>query len=296
MMQPLINSLITACILALPALGITMIFAVERFANSAHGSFITLGAYLTYNFSVIFGLHFIIAVFIACLVVGLLAVLLNEIIYSKLKPYGGLTLMVASFALALILDNLVRAIWGSDPRTYKIRLGQTFNIMNGSITLVQIIILIVTLLAMTGFYLLLVKTKIGKAWRAYSSNPNLALSCGIDIKFIVRWLWFICGAYAAIGGVMIAMDTHLEPLMGWNLLIPLFATCIVGGIGNPHGTVLGALVIGFSMNFILSLDFGKIIGCSWYIPTLYKYAVAFLVMIVVLIFRPMGILKGERGD
>jgi len=298
MIQSLINSAIMAGLIALPALGITVIFAVQKFAHAAHGSFIMLGAYFAYTLSVIFNLNFGVSALVTIPSVGLLAILLNESVYTRLKPYGGLTLMVGSLAVAISIDNLARAIWGPDPMRYKIALGDPIIVMGGSITPVQVITLVSSVSAMIGFHLLLTKTKIGKAWRAYSSNSNLALSSGINTNVIVRWLWLICGSYAALGGILFGMDTQLEPLMGWNILITLFAACILGGIGNPYGAMLGSVVMGFAMSFIPAVNWGQslFLGFNWYVPTLYKYAIGYVVMIVVLIFRPRGILKGQKGD
>lgn len=297
--QLVINAVVTSSIIALGAIGITMVFSLLKFANAAHGSLFTLGAYFTFAFSVILGLNFVISVVLAMIMVALIACLCEKLVFERLRKFGGLTVLISSIALVFIFDNGVRLFFGVSPKTYNEILMQIYTIGGGQITLCQILIVITTLSAMFLFHFLLTRTKTGKAMRALSDNPDLAESCGINVGRIILLVWVICGSFAALGGMWLGMDTQLRPMMGWELILPLFAAAIVGGIGNPYGAVLGSVVIGFSQTFILAINWGGIFtlgAISYYLPTIYKTAISFFLIIIFLIFRPRGIMRGKTGD
>jgi branched-subunit amino acid ABC-type transport system permease component len=152
------------------------------------------------------------------------------------------------------------------------------------------------------FHLLLHHTKLGKAMRASSDDPDLAQASGIATENIVTYVWFIAISFASIGGVLIGMETYILPYMGFAIIVPVFCATILGGIGNPYGAMLGALVLGFAENFGLYIDFGKIINLGGilgltedlFIPTGYKPAISFVILIFVLLIRPRGILGRKK--
>jgi len=198
----------------------------------------------------------------------------------------------------------VSAIWGSDPLSYERVLGKTYNFLGARITSIQLLILVVAGAAVFFFYLLLHKTKLGKAMRALSDNSSLAQARGINVERIIIWVWFICACYAAIGGILIAWETLLWPELGFQMLLPVFCAAILGGIGNVYGALVGAMILGFAENVGLYVDWSKIIGLFGVfdisrpiqIPTGYKYAITFVILVIVLIFMPTGVLKGQKGD
>jgi branched-subunit amino acid ABC-type transport system permease component len=200
--------------------------------------------------------------------------------------------------LAIAVRNTIRAIWGAEPRSYTIALQKPLIFLGIRLTPVQIWIIVTAVAFMVAFHLLLHKTKLGKAMRASSDNPALAQASGIATEKVVVWVWFIASFFAAVGGILIALETYLLPYMGFAIIIPVFCATILGGIGNPYGAMLGALALGFAENFGLYLNFGNIISLGglfdflkeMHIPTGYRDAISFSILIVILLIRPSGIL------
>jgi branched-subunit amino acid ABC-type transport system permease component len=209
---------------------------------------------------------------------------------------GSLALLIASFALLLAFENVTRIVWGSNTLFFGYLLTEVYQIGSVRFTSAQLLAIGVSASMMFLLHFLLSKTKIGKAMRAVSENQSLAEACGIEVGRITLFVWLITGIYAGIAGSFVGIDSQLYPRMGIDLMLPIFAAAVVGGIGNPYGAMLGAALIGFSTNFGIAINFGAPFGVSLYIPTLYKYAISFVIMILVLIVRPTGILKGRVGD
>jgi branched-subunit amino acid ABC-type transport system permease component len=155
---------------------------------------------------------------------------------------------------------------------------------------------------MFALHLLLHHTKLGKAMRASSDNPELAQASGIATERIITWVWFIAITFASLGGILIGLETYILPYMGFAIIVPVFCATILGGIGNPYGAMLGALVLGFAENFGLYINFGNIINLGGilnfpqelFIPTGYKPAISFIILILVLLVRPRGILGKKK--
>lgn len=297
--QILANTLVRAAELGLLAVGLTMVFDILKFANFAHADYAILGAFLVYTFNCGVGLNLFLSVFLAALATGLIAVAIDKAIFKRFRKKGTktVTAMITSLGIAIALRNIVRMIWTSESRTYAIPIQRPLRILGARITPVQIGILITGLVAMIGFHLLLQQTKFGKALRAISDNRVLASACAIDSEKMIQWMWFLATAFGVVGGTMIAMEHLLYPRLGFDILIPIFCAAILGGIGNPYGAMLGALVLALAENVILALDFGHILSFgglfelgSIQIKTGYKPAISFIILVIVLLLRPTGIL------
>ncbi|MBW2122928.1 MAG: branched-chain amino acid ABC transporter permease, partial [Deltaproteobacteria bacterium] len=193
--QIILNSIIRGSQLGLLAIGVTMIFAILRFANFAHGEFAVVGAYLAFLLSVTLGLNFFAAVVLAMGLTGAIGVLSDQLIFRRLREAGGLILLIASMGLSITLRHVVSAVWGTDPLSYRGALGKTYTFMGARITSTQLLILLVAGVAVFSFHLLLHKTRLGKAMRALSDNSSLAQARGIDVEKIIKWVWFICACY-----------------------------------------------------------------------------------------------------
>jgi branched-subunit amino acid ABC-type transport system permease component len=298
--QILINTLVRAAELSLLAIGLTMVFDILKFANFAHTDYAVLGALFAYVFNRILGLNLVLAIIFAAVVTGWAGILIDQVIFKRLRKIGAqpVTLMIASMGTAIALRNLMRLIWSSHAKTYAVPLHKPFEILGARITPLQIGIIVVGLLSMITFHLVLHRTTFGKALRAISDNSDLANACAIDSEKMIRRLWFLASAYGVIGGSMIAMEHLLYPRLGFDIIIPVFCATILGGIGNPYGAMLGALTLAFAENLILALDLAPLINLggvfdvgSIQISTGYKPAISFMILIIVLLFKPTGILR-----
>lgn len=279
--QLLINGILLGSILALGAIGATMIFGVLRFAHFAHGDLMAIGAYFALSVVSIFNLPILLALPVAMLLTAGLAVGIDQVIYRRIRQVQPVILLISSFATALVLRSLIQMIWGSSNQVYATGIQMPWQI--GPLILKPDHLLIFA--AATGLvvfvHFFLTRTRMGKAMRAMSDNMNLALVTGIPANRVIMWTWAIGGALAAAAGVFLGMDTRLHPVMGWTLLLPIFAATILGGIGRPYGAIVGGLVIGCAMELSTLI-----------IPGSYKPAVAFAIMVVTLMVRPQGIIKG----
>jgi branched-chain amino acid transport system permease protein/neutral amino acid transport system permease protein len=230
----------------------------------------------------------LIALPVSMAIVGGLAITADRILYRKLRQKGSGPVMLAmsSLGAAFIIRMLILIFWGADSVFYKPGLLRPalelpFNV---KIRPDQVLILILVLGLVVGLHLFLQKSKMGKAMRATADNRELALVSGIDTERVIIMTWGIGGALAAAGGIFYGIDVQLQPYMGWNFLIPLFAATILGTIGNMWGALVGGLVIGVAQQ----------VSTAFLMPT-YKPAVAFMIMIMILLIRPKGIFGGKEG-
>jgi branched-subunit amino acid ABC-type transport system permease component len=301
MTQILIDSLIRAAELSFLAVGLTMVYSVLRFANFAHVEFATVGAYLTLAFSSTLGAPLLLAAGAAIILVGTLGVGIDRAIFSRPRATSPIMLMIISFALGIGLRETVRAIWGPSPFFFKLGVMAPWQVLGVRITPTQVAVIVAALVAMLAFHLLLSRTTLGIAMRATADNAPLAQASGIPTKSVVRAVWFIGAAFAALGGILIGLNTQVKPDMGLGLIIETFAAAIVGGIGSPYGAILGAALVGFAENVGLSINWSPVLSALGidnsgytYIPTGYKAVVAFSLLIITLLLRPQGLLGTRR--
>lgn len=273
-LQLLVNGLIAGGIYALFAVGLTMLYGLLNFINFAHGELIMLGAFFLYLWTTA-PFHLSLAsgglLSIVCMIGLGLAM---DRAFAPLRRSGKLTLLVASIGLAFFLRNLAHAIWGAQLRTYDVPLQRGIWLGGVMITPNQIIILLTAIVMMGCLYVLLKKTKIGKAMRASSDNLDLADVSGVDVERVISLVWILGAILAGIGGILLAFDTNLHPEMGSINLMKGFAAAILGGVGNIPGAILGGVFVGLAEN----------IGI-WFMNPGYKDAIAFGIIIAVLLMR-----------
>ena len=300
--QVVINSIVRAAELSLLSLGLTLVYDILRFANFAHTEFAVVGVYLAFFLNVTLGLHIIPAAIIAAFASGVFSIIIDKAVFKRLRNTTGIIVMVTSMGLAIALRNTVRAIWGANAQNFSVPLQKPIVTEYFRITPLQIWIILIGLISMILFHVLLHHSKLGKAMRAFSDNPDLARASGIATENIITYVWFIAITLAALGGILIGIETYILPYMGFAIIIPVFCATIMGGIGNPYGAMLGALVLGFAENVGLYIEFGKVISLGGIIsfskelaiPTGYKPAISFIMLIMVLLIRPRGILGRKK--
>ena len=280
-------------IIGLGAIGLTLTYGVMKFANFAHGDLMTLGMFLAFFIVVDLGLEggdigplsfgwgMIPAALFAMAVVALVAVTLDRIVFRPLRSRGSgiITMAIASLGLGIGIRAIVQMIWGPSSERYSTGINKAVTIFGDlKVKPDQFLIVSLTLLLAVAVYLLLYRTRLGKAMRATADNPDLAEVAGIETETVRRWTWVIGGLLIAIAGIMLAVQAQLRFDAGFNLILPLFAATILGGIGNPLGALVGGLVVGISQE----------VSTEW-INTGLKPGVPFLILILMLIVRPRGL-------
>lgn len=275
--------LVTASVLAITALGLTLQFGVTNYVNFAYGDFLTLGAYLTWTFNVALGWNFWLALIVASGVVGLVALVISQFVLEPFVRRGGplLIILIVTFGLSLILSNAILAVWGADYKEYNVSLESPLRLGPLTLTGDQLGIMALSVAVMVAIHLVLTRTKIGKAMRAMSDDKSLAGVSGIPTGRMTALVWVISGVLAGLGGGVLALNVvTFDSSLGITFLFVIFAAVILGGIGKPYGAMLGALVIG------LAVEVSAVV-----LPSQYKLDVAFVILVVILLVRPQGLLR-----
>ena len=276
LLQSILNGILAGCIYALFAMGLTLIYGVLNFVNFAHGELIMWGAYFLYLLiERPIGLPLPLALAPALFLTACLGLGMDRYVFKPLRTANRLTLLIAALGLSFLLRNGAQFFWGAELRTYGFEIKRGFGILGISITLNQIAIIITSMICIVLLYLLFHRSRLGKAMRAVSDNLELARVVGIDSKRAIRFTWIIASALAGVGGILIGIDTNLQPGMGLINLVKAFAATLLGGVGNLWGALLGGIIIGLAENLgVLIISPG------------YKDAIAFGIMVLMLLVRP----------
>ena len=273
---------VTASVLAISAVGLSLQFGITNYINFAYGDFMALGAYFTYILNAEYlHLNIWVAVLGGSLMMGILAVLLNQFLLSPFARRFSKTfyVMIVTFGLSLIILNTIYSFWGPKVRTYVMPLEHVVHIGPFLLTRDQIIVMFVAVALMIGIHLMLKTSRLGKSMRAMSDNTTLAMTSGIDTRRITTITWFLSGTMAGIAGSVLGItEGNLTPAAGELFLFVIFAAVIVGGVGSIYGAMAGALLIGLATE--ISAAF---INPAW------KLDVAFVILIFALLFRPSGL-------
>ncbi|MFQ3585762.1 MAG: branched-chain amino acid ABC transporter permease [Cyanobacteriota bacterium] len=281
LLQLLIYGLVLGSIYALGAIGVSLTFGILRFANFAHGDLMTLGAYFGLSF-VSLGWPIGVSLIPAALATVLCAVVIDQLIYRRLRREAPVILLISSFGTALILRSLVQILWGPNNQVYRSGIQLPWRFWGLRLKPDWAVILLGATLLVVALHFFLQHTRVGKAMRAMADNFDLAKITGIDTESIVLWTWAIGAILACAAGMFLGMDTRLHPTMGWRLLLPIFAAAILGGIGRPYGAIAGGLVIGVAEEL-----------STLVISPAYKTAVAFAILVLMLIIRSTGLFGGR---
>ena len=281
--QLVLNGLMAGTILAVPAIGFTAIYAVLRFPNFAIASHLTIGAFAGWLANVSLGLPAALAVGVAFAAAGVAGVVSDELILKPLRPAGALTTAIAAVALTLVLENVIRFVFGNDLRGYALPIRRDWQVAGLRIAPQQVQNFGLAVVAMTAVFLFLAFTRTGKAMRAVADNPTLASVKGIDTDRVARLTTFVAMGLAGVGGMLLGLDTSIDPLTGFRVILSVFAAAVVGGLGSIPGAVVGALTIGVGEELSLLV-----------LAPAYRTVVGFAAILFVLTLRPRGIL-GERA-
>lgn len=295
-LQHLSDGILTGAIVSLGAIGLSLTMRILKFANFAHAELLTFGAYAAFVFLIFaksmddvlggmigpfsFGLSLILAAVFAGGLTALLALLIDRLVFSRLRMRAGhMTLVFASFGIALLVRNFVLIGFGPDPHYYSRTLQMAIRLPGDILVMPdQIFVLGLTIVLVIVLHLFLTRSRAGIAMRGVAENPSLASACGIDVDAVIRWTWILGGVGAAIAGVLYGLTVQLRPELGFSLLLPLFAAVILGGTGSMYGAVVGGLIVGLAENLSVMV-----------IPASYKPAIPFLLIILILYVKPKGL-------
>ncbi|HKH42500.1 MAG TPA: branched-chain amino acid ABC transporter permease [Solirubrobacterales bacterium] len=275
-----INGLSLGAIYALGAVGLTLVYAILKLVNFAHGDFLTFGAYMAYLVNVTWGMPLVVAVFWAMLMTAVLGLLFERLLWGPMraKHAGFLQLILMSIGLAFLLRAIIQWFWSTEIRVLDVNTTDTVDFLGLRIGQTQLVVVIVGVAVLVAVGLMLRMTLLGKRMRALSDDLDLAETAGIDTRRVINYTWIFAGALAGLAGVLAAAITNLRPELGFELLLPIFAAVILGGIGDAFGALAAGLVIGVMTEWST-----LVIDARW------KTAVGFLVLVIVLIIRPQGI-------
>ena len=304
MIQNLIDGVLTGSYISLGAIGLTLVMHILRFANFSHAELLSLGAYVALVFdalvsnlvpvfatklaplSLTFAL--IIAILVSMVLTGLSALAIDRLVFKRVREKGQeLSMVFASFGMALVIRNVIGLIFGLSPELYSRDIAFAVILSRDPLILIkpdQVFVLIAALLLMFILHLILSRTTFGYSLRAVAENPSLAQVNGVNLQSTIMWVWLIGGGLAAVAGVFYGMSHQLIPVMGRDLVLPIFAATIVGGIGSVYGAVLGGFIVGIASNMALVI-----------LPAGYTPSVPFMLIIVVLMIRPHGLFGEARA-
>src|SRR5919106_1044944 len=275
-----LNGISLGAIYALGAVGLTLVYGILKLVNFAHGDFLTFGAYMAYLVNVTWGAPLVVAVFWAMIATALLGLLFERVLWGPMraKHAGFLQLILMSIGLAFLLRAIVQWFWSTDIRVLDVDTTSTVDFLGLRIGQTQLVAVIVGIVVIVAIGVMLRLTLLGKRMRALSDDLELAETAGIDTRRIINYTWIFAGALAGLAGVLAAATTNLRPELGFELLLPIFAAVILGGIGDAFGALVAGLVLGVMTEWST-----LIIDARW------KVAVGFLVLVIVLVIRPQGI-------
>ncbi len=278
----IVPGLVIGSIYALGAIGVTLIFGVMRFAHLAHGDMATLGAFLAAAVVWSLGVDPLMALPLAMIASAAVAIGVDRVFYEYLRARPKIMTVMASLGVALMIRSLVQVIWGVDPELFERGITRPDSYFGVRLKDREIYTVLALIVFVASLQLFLSRTKWGKAMRAMSDNPDLARLSGVDTRMVTALTWGITGALVAAAGFFLGLNTELKSMMGWHILLPVFAAAILGGVGRVEGAVLGGMLIGLAEEMSVL-----------FMPPQYKAALAFIILLLTLAIRPTGILKGK---
>lgn len=283
-MQQMVNGFSLGSMYALIAIGYTMVYGVLRLINFAHGDIMMVGAFLGYTFMAIFNLPFPVAVLLSVTISALFGMLMDKIAYKPLREAPKISLLITAIGISFFLENAFTVFGGGVPRAFPVPeyMENIFNVAGVTFSVASIMVPIVTLFLLLGILYVLYRTKYGMAIRALSFDIKTVNLMGIDANTIIALVFGLGSGLAAVGGLFWAVNyPSVEPMMGVLVGLKAFAAAVVGGIGSVSGAVMGGFIIGFTEVVVIAFfpDMGG-----------YKDAFAFVFLILVLLFKPTGIM------
>ncbi len=273
-----INGVVIGMLLALPALAITLVFGIARFPNAASGDYMTLGAYTAVTTQAFFAGSLLLSGLAAIVATVLASLFFYVWVFRPLESRSNVSRLIASIGVAFAVRSTITFFAGQDQHTFDMPLTRAWNFGGIRILPADVYIVATALTALALVFVLMHMTPTGRRMRAVADNAELAAASGIRGRRVMITLWSIAGAYCGLGGVLLGIKAVVIPELGWELLMPMFAAVILGGIGNPLGAIVGILVFSVAQEL-----------ASLVVGPAYKIVFAFALLLCVLLLRPQGI-------
>ncbi len=278
--QQIVNGVLLGSTYSLIALGFTLMLGVLGLLNFAHGETFMVAAYVGFTFVTLFKLPFEVAVVAGTLSAGVISVAVYYLSFAFVKRQYMAAPVLSTIGVAMLLQTVATRIWGSEVKPFPEPFGQdALTVGPVLVSSVQIGIMVVAFVLMAGFYIFLRRSRLGKAMRAISESPTHASLLGVQVERVILSTFFISGMLAGIAGILIGLAFHnITPFMGTNVLLKAMTVMILGGLGNAIGAMVGGLIVGV----VETLSTG-------YWAATYRDALVFVILILVLVFKPSGL-------
>ncbi|NQU79609.1 branched-chain amino acid ABC transporter permease [Candidatus Woesearchaeota archaeon] len=284
--QLIVNSLIIGSIYGLVACGFSLIYSTNRFIHFAHGVSIVIAGYMLLLFHSTLGLPFILSCILSIIITSLIGWGMYNFIFASLQKRNAsnVILLIASIGILIFFQNLIQIIFGAGIKSMNLFQAKSIEIFGAIITPLQVVIILVSICLFFALYLFTSHTKIGRDMRAVADDRQLASIMGINTKKIANYSFIIGSALAGIAGILITLEQNLSPFMGTNLMIKGFTGAVIGSISFVPGAILGSFLLGFFENFGI-----------WFLPSVYRDAIAFFLLFLFLLLKPKGIFNWNKG-
>lgn len=278
--QASLNGLTLGTVYALGAVGLTLVYGILKLVNFAQGDFLTFGAYMAYLVNVTWGMPLVAAILFAMATTALLGLLSERLMWRPMRSKGAglLQLLLMSIGLAFVIRSGIQWFWGTQIRTLDVNVTDSVTFLGLRIGQTELMVVVVGILVLLAVGAVVRFSLLGKRMRALSDDLALAETAGIDTRRVILFTWLFAGALAGLAGVLSGALTSLRPELGFELLLPIFAAVILGGIGNPFGALTAGLVLGMAIEWSTLL-----------VEPRWKVTFGFVALVIALVVRPQGI-------
>jgi neutral amino acid transport system permease protein len=290
--QLLANGLVTGSVIAIAAVGVSLVYGILRLVNFAYGDYMAFGALAAYELNGPLGLGIVVSVLFAMVATAVLSVALDLALWRPLRRRraGFMSLFLASIGLALVLRQVLLLVYGPQPRTYTVDPYKVYVIGSVRLSEAQFVTIVVAAVAIVLVGVLLSRSTVGRTMRALADDGALAAIAGVNVGRVIAYTWIVSGLLAGLAGVLAALiQTSFNPNFGFQLLLPVFAGVVLGGVGSAYGALAGGLVLGVAMELS---TWPALWGGG--VDPVYKPVVAFVVLIAALMVRPQGLFGRAR--
>ncbi|MFH1752416.1 MAG: branched-chain amino acid ABC transporter permease [archaeon] len=284
-LQLLINGLIAGSIYALVASGFSLVYNIQKFFHIAHGAIFVVSAFLAYTFNIILGLPLWSSIILTIIAAAFIGILVDFLVYKPLRKNKNpeLALFLVSFGVFIFIQSLVLLFFGAEVRSFGLPVEKGMDFFGAIITPLQVVIIVVSLVSLVLLYVFLKKTKLGKALRAMADDKETASTLGINVEKLTILTFGLSSSLAAVAGILVGLEQHLEQAMGFMAILKGITAAIIGGIGNVPASIIGGYFLGIVENYGI-----------WFLPSGYKDAIAFVILILFLLFRPRGLFGTKK--